>query len=202
MNRCCISKRAIPAGRFIFLLTVLIVLPAVSCGPGMVGARAARKLRILGVDCMPNHVAPFAEKFVRVKPEKHFGSVEEWVENSRVSMTDREKTIVDCLDRPRFCGGIIEVAKGIRDDRLDRDRLMEYAQRLGNSGVLRRLGYLSESLSIDMDIPKPDTRNYLWLDPTMPHTGPKIAKWRLMDNLGTVGKISAEGLERYRERVA
>lgn len=31
-------------------------------------ARAARKLRLFGVDCMPNRVAGFAERFLRVKP--------------------------------------------------------------------------------------------------------------------------------------
>ena len=32
-------------------------------------ARAARKLRIVACDCIPNHVAPFAEKFVLTKPD-------------------------------------------------------------------------------------------------------------------------------------
>jgi predicted transcriptional regulator of viral defense system len=60
---------------------------------------------------------------------------------------------------------------------------VEYAKKLENSRVIRRLGYLCEFLAIDIDIPEIKTRNYLLLDPPMPHKGPKNAKWRLIINL-------------------
>ncbi|MCJ7657244.1 MAG: hypothetical protein MUO55_05640, partial [Candidatus Atribacteria bacterium] len=61
----------------------------------------------------------------------------------------------------------------------------------GNSGVLRRLGYLCEQLNIKINLPKLNTRNYLLLDPAMPEKGSKSAKWRLIINLNekTLGEL-------------
>jgi predicted transcriptional regulator of viral defense system len=38
-------------------------------------------------------------------------------------------------------------------------------------------------LDIDIKLPEINTRNYLYLDPTMTHKGPKNSKWRLIVNL-------------------
>jgi predicted transcriptional regulator of viral defense system len=122
-------------------------------------------------------------KIIRVKEEKFFGQRKEWFENIRVMMTDREKTIIDCLDKPQYCGGIIEVIKALKDSKLDYKKLINYAERSNNSGVIRRLGYLNEILILNIEVPQVNTKNYLFLDPTMPHEGPKISKWRLINNL-------------------
>ncbi len=123
-------------------------------------------------------------RIVRVKEEKFFGIRKEWIENTQINITDKEKTIIDCLDKPRYCGGVIEVAKALKyGSELDKKKLLEYAQKIGNSGVIRRFGYLCDFLAIDISIPEIKTRNYLLLDPTMPHKGSKNAKWRLIINL-------------------
>jgi len=127
-------------------------------------------------------------QFVHLKENKFFGLGKRWFDRYRVNVTNLEKTVVDCLDKPQYCGGVIEVAKALKTERIkykaDRNRLIEYAKRMGNSGVIRRLGYLCQKLDIPIDMPKPETRNYLYLDPTMPKEGEKIARWRLIDNLG------------------
>ena len=122
-------------------------------------------------------------KIVKTKEFKCFGVREEWIEETQINITDKEKTIIDCLDKPQYCGGIIEVAKALKNNKFDRKKLENYAQRIGNSGVLRRLGYLCELLNIKIKLPKLNIRNYLLLDPTMPEKGPKSAKWRLIINL-------------------
>jgi len=122
-------------------------------------------------------------RIIRLKGEKFFGMRKEWIEDFQIKITDREKTIVDCLDKPQFCGGIVEVAKGLKSKDFDKKKLLRYAKRIGNSGVLRRLGYLDEFLSLDINVPRPDTRNYLLLDPTMSHKGSTSSKWRLVVNL-------------------
>jgi len=114
---------------------------------------------------------------------KFFGIRKEWIEETQINITDKEKTIIDCLDKPQYCGGIIEVAKALKNNKYDRKKLENYAQRIGNSGVLRRLGYLCELLNKKIKLPKLNTRNYLLLDPTMSKKGPKSAKWRLIINL-------------------
>lgn len=122
-------------------------------------------------------------KIVKIKESKYFGIRKEWIEETQINITDKEKTIIDCLDKPQYCGGIIEVAKALKNNKFDRKKLENYAQRIGNSGVLRRLGYLCELLNIKIKLPKLNTRNYLLLDPTMPEKAPKSAKWKLIINL-------------------
>ena len=122
-------------------------------------------------------------KIVKIKKEKVFGIRKEWIEETQINITDKEKTMIDCLDKPQYCGGIIEVAKALKNNKFDRKKLEDYAQRIGNSGVLRRLGYLCEQLNIKINLPKLNTRNYLLLNPAMPEKGSKSAKWRLIINL-------------------
>jgi len=122
-------------------------------------------------------------KIVRIKKEKIFGIRTEWIEETRINITDREKTIIDCFDKPQYCGGIVEVAKALRTENLNYRKIIKYAREIGNSGVIRRLGFLCDFLKIDIDVPMIETRNYLLLDPTMPHKGSKNAKWRVIVNL-------------------
>ncbi len=130
-------------------------------------------------------------RIIRLKGEKFFGIRNEWIEDTRINITDSEKTIVDCLDKPQFCGGIIETAKGLKNKDLDKKKLIRYAKRIGNSGVMRRLGYLADFLSLGINIPRPKARNYLLLDPTMPHKGSTSSEWRLIINLNEkmLGKL-------------
>jgi len=122
-------------------------------------------------------------QIIKIKKEKMFGIRKEWIEETQINITDKEKTIIDCLDKPQYCGGIIEVAKALKNNKFDRKKLKNYAQCIGNSGVSRRLGYLCELLSIKINLPKLNTRNYLLLDPTMPKKSTKNARWRLIINL-------------------
>ncbi|MGC9125618.1 MAG: type IV toxin-antitoxin system AbiEi family antitoxin domain-containing protein [Caldisericaceae bacterium] len=124
-------------------------------------------------------------KFVRIKEAKFFGIKKVWIDNVQINITDKEKTIIDCLDKPQHCGGIIEVAKALENGRkeLDFKKLSEYANQIGNSGVTRRLGYLCNLFKVRIKLTPPDVRNYLLLDPTMPPEGTKNAKWRLIINI-------------------
>ena len=126
-------------------------------------------------------------RIVRIKESKFFGIRKEWIEEVQINITNKEKTIIDCLDKPQYCGGIIEVAKALRKGEFDKDKMAMYASKIRNSAVIRRLGHLCDLLQIDISLPEIDTRNYICFDPTMPHRGPKNAKWRLIINLD--GKI-------------
>jgi predicted transcriptional regulator of viral defense system len=122
-------------------------------------------------------------KIIKIKKEKLFGIRKEWIEENPINITDKEKTIIDCLDIPKYSGGIIEVAKALKNNKFNRNKLEDYAQRVGNSGVIRRLGYLCDLLKIKITLPELKVRNYLLLDTSMPKSGSKSAKWRLIINL-------------------
>jgi predicted transcriptional regulator of viral defense system len=109
-----------------------------------------------------------------------------------VSITDKEKTIIDCLDKPHYAGGIIEVAKALKSGSLNYNQLSKYALKIDNFAVVRRLGYLCERMGIPIDLPLPPSKKYLLLDPTMPATGKNDPKWRLVINHETVQPESLE----------
>jgi len=125
-------------------------------------------------------------KIIRIKKEKIFGIQKLWFEDKPINITEREKAIIDCLDKPQYCGGVIEVFKAlnnIKDEEYSKEKLVNYALRMNNSGIARRLGYICDYVGISIGIPKPNARNYLYLDPTMPKQGKPNAKWRLIINL-------------------
>lgn len=132
----------------------------------------------------PNpHVLGISFRIVTIAEKMLFGLKDIWIEQERIKITDTEKTIVDCLHRPDLCGGVIEVAKGLRERTFDGEKLRDYALKMGNSGIIRRLGYLSDLLKIDIPVEPVDTRNYLSLDPTMPQSIRRSSKWRLIINI-------------------
>ena len=94
-------------------------------------------------------------KFVTVLEKKFFGNKKRWIGDKQVIITDREKTIVDCLDHPEQCGGIVEATKGIwegfRESELDPKTVTEYALDMGNRTIFKRLGFLAEVLSLPVD---------------------------------------------------
>jgi len=125
---------------------------------------------------------------IRIKKEKLFGIDNIWLEDTPVHITNKEKTIIDCLDKPHKSGGIIEVAKALRTQQYDTKKLLTYAQKIHNTGVIRRLGYLCDTLKLPFSPPRITTRNYLLFDPTLPPTKTKNAKWRLCIN-ETIGAL-------------
>jgi len=131
-------------------------------------------------------------QMVRVKEDKFFGLRKEWIEETSVSITDKEKTIIDCLDKPHYAGGIVEGVKALKNSSLDYDKLSTYAIRMDNFAVIRRLGYLCERMGVLLDLPPPRSKSYLLLDPTMPAKGENDAKWRLKINTDTLLPGSSE----------
>ena len=84
-----------------------------------------------------------------------FGTKKVWIDSfNKVVCSDLEKTIIDCLFKPEYAGGIVEVAKAIwmARERLDYARLLEYANRFGSQAVQKRLGFILEELGIGQDI--------------------------------------------------
>ena len=121
-------------------------------------------------------------KIIRIKEEKIFGVENTWFEDTQITLTNKEKTIIDCLDKTQYAGGIIEVAKALQTKEYNKNKLVKYATKIHNSGVIRRLGYICETLQIPINLPRVKTRNYLKLDPTLPKTNKLNAKWHLIIN--------------------
>jgi len=92
-------------------------------------------------------------RFITLAPRKFFGIQTVTIEDQPVRITTLSKTLVDGLDRPELCGGVIELAKGLKRyeaDDANWAQLTADAQRLGNRTVLKRLGYLVEVLGLEV----------------------------------------------------
>jgi len=132
-------------------------------------------------------------KFVTVNKRKYFGVINIWEGPHKIQITDKEKTIVDCLDYPEYCGGIVEAVKGLdtgfKNKELDLSKLIKYAKRLANKTVLKRLGYLITLLGINAtakqinEITAGLGQGYSLFDPSHPITGKLDSKWKLKINI-------------------
>ncbi len=133
-------------------------------------------------------------KFVTLSSAKMFGLETIWIDGQPVPITDLPKTLVDCLDHPEWCGGIVEATKGIwyglNEGRVTTEQLTDYADRLGNRAVFKRLGYLVESLGLALDPETPAdwqarmSAGYALLDPSMSAMGSRDNRWQLVINVG------------------
>jgi predicted transcriptional regulator of viral defense system len=92
-------------------------------------------------------------RFVHVTPRKFFGYSPVSIEGSNVQMADKEKTFVDCLEKFKHCGGIVEVVRLLKDNlqNLDIQRLVDYTVLMGSSTLIQRLGYVLNNLDVTFD---------------------------------------------------
>jgi len=130
-------------------------------------------------------------RFVRCTKKQMFGIEEQWAtKQEKVRVSDIDRTVIDGLKQPNYCGGITEVAKGfwMQREKIDPDRLVEYAIRLNVGAVIRRLGYLLDLYQLGTDktaqtLSSRLTNTYVPLDPILPDRGKHLHRWRLRLNV-------------------
>ncbi len=86
-------------------------------------------------------------KFVKVAARKLIGYKTFGFGNHKYSMSDIEKTIVDCFDLPQYSGWYHESIKAFNNAKLNPSKLIKYCKIIDNISVTKRLGYLSELLN-------------------------------------------------------
>ena len=130
-------------------------------------------------------------RFVFIRTEQYFGTAKRWITKQEcVEISDLERTVIDGLRQPEYCGGVTEVAKGLwmRHDDIIVARLVDYALRLGIGAVIRRLGYLLELYGLASEtelapLRSKLTNTYLLLDPMLPKEGVHLRRWRIQLNV-------------------
>lgn len=128
--------------------------------------------------------------FVYTNPSKLWGIDEIWIKpTEKVKVSDLERTIIDCLDNPKLCGGISELAKGlwVKRNEIDYTKLTKYVEKFGSKAVAKRLVFLLELYKIgDKAIDKLKkfvTPSFVLLDPSLPAKGKYQSLWRLRLNI-------------------
>ena len=130
-------------------------------------------------------------RFIHNQKKYFFGIDDHWAtKQEKVKVSDLERTIIDGLKQPEYCGGLTEVAKGLwmRHQDINVNRLISYAIKIDVGAVIRRLGFLLELYKIgtseDWEILSSHlTETYVRLDSFLPSEGKFLRKWRLQLNV-------------------
>ena len=83
-----------------------------------------------------------------IQENKLFGTTPIWRSKSKVLISDIHKTMIDMLDNPAIGGGIqhvydcllVYLKRAVRDN----EKLIDYAKRMNNGAIFKRLGFLLE----------------------------------------------------------
>lgn len=129
-------------------------------------------------------------QFIYHNEEHFFGSKKIWIDSfNKVLCSDLEKTFIDCLFRPDYAGGMVEIAKAIymSKDNIKYHQLLDYAITFNAQAVIKRLGFLLELLEINTEIieklQEKITNSYVLLDTALPKEGKRLSRWGIQQNL-------------------
>lgn len=128
-------------------------------------------------------------KFVTVKPEKIIGIEQQGYGNNSFRITDKEKTIVDCFDLPRYSGGYNELIQAYLTTDLDEKKMIAYCKAINNIAATKRMGFLSENYrnknlrEFEAYALSTVNRKYDLLDPSDTKSGKYHSKWKLILNI-------------------
>jgi predicted transcriptional regulator of viral defense system len=89
-------------------------------------------------------VNPTRSKFFGFAPVDVFGF--------KVMMSDREKTAIDCIDRPALAGGVAEAASilAAASRRLEWPKAAQYLERVDSRALVRRFGWVMDHVKAEM----------------------------------------------------
>lgn len=132
---------------------------------------------------------------ISVDPTKFFGTEQITRRGEILSVSDRERTVLDCLSRPELSGGLGGVVQVMASavGQLDWSRLRRHLLRLRSRSLALRLGFLLEWLS-PMAHPPADWLERLRARPGEPYVplgrpkefgrhGPHDARWHIVRNV-------------------
>jgi len=130
-------------------------------------------------------------EFIYTSAKSIWGVKDVWITKSeQVRTSDIERTIIDCLYSPKYCGGVLEIAKGmwIQKDRIDYAKLLDYARRFNRNNVIKRLGYIAENLQLldsgSLEKLRSKINNkYYKLDPLLPSQPTFRNSWKCIANI-------------------
>jgi len=102
-----------------------------------------------------NHidVRGISYRIVCIHQRKFFGFKPVIIHGKEVFMADKEKTMVDSVEKFWYAGGIVDVICKLKENikNLDVSSMVDYAVRMQSSTLIQRLGYLLEKLDVSFD---------------------------------------------------
>ena len=118
------------------------------------------------------HINDSEVRFARLPVKAMFAIESVDVYGYPVPMSDREKTVLDCIGWPNRAGGIAEASTMLTRAarRWQWEKAIDYLERLGNIALIQKVGYLCDAAHLALPEPlrarlrkklKPSSRTYL-----------------------------------------
>ena len=85
-------------------------------------------------------------QFVKIAETKRCGLETQGYGSHAYTITDIEKTIVDCFDLPQYSGGFAELIRATSNAKLSSSKMIEYSEAVNNIAAIKRMGFLAEFL--------------------------------------------------------
>lgn len=111
-------------------------------------------------------------------------------------MADREKSVIDSFDKPRYAGGIEQLVRITWGSlpRVNEEKLVDYASRMNSHALVQRLGFIIDFLvKKELVNPLPQDlkgtllkhvgKTAMYLDSRRPKEGSFSKEWRVVNNV-------------------
>jgi predicted transcriptional regulator of viral defense system len=129
-------------------------------------------------------------EFIQIQQKHFFGFNQEWVSTwHRVAIADPERTVLDMIAHPEIFGGIAVAIETLNTHlgSLDIQQLVSYTLRYDMGSVIKRMGWIFESLGISKEQLEPlqtyPVKNDYLLDMRGSQKGAINRKWNIIQNL-------------------
>ncbi|MCJ7701005.1 MAG: type IV toxin-antitoxin system AbiEi family antitoxin domain-containing protein [Anaerolineales bacterium] len=129
-------------------------------------------------------------EFIQIRQKQFFGFNLEWMTSwNRVSITDPERTMLDMVSHPDIFGGITVAIETLNShiEFLNIEQLVSYSLRYEMGSVIKRMGWILESLGISSDQLSPlqtySVKNNYLLDTQGLQKGKTNRRWNIIQNI-------------------
>jgi predicted transcriptional regulator of viral defense system len=135
-------------------------------------------------------------KFITLSKRKFFGYKKEQIFDNEVMMAEPEKSLVDSFDKPKYAGGIEQLARIVWRGlpKVKEEKLVKYAIRMNSHALIQRMGFIIDYLANEKLI-KPLPKNLkdkllkhvgktaIYLDSRKPKSGKFSKEWNTINNV-------------------
>ncbi len=123
-------------------------------------------------------------QFIKIKKENFFGFEKVDYSNFEIFISDKEKTLIDCLLLKEVSFSEIKYILNENIKILNVNKIIRYLKIINNSSLTKRFGFLLENLGYDTykRLKNNIDLTYTLLNYSKPNEGKKDRKWRLILN--------------------
>ena len=135
-------------------------------------------------------------KFITISKRKFFGYKKEQIFDNKVIMAEPEKSLVDSFDKPKYAGGIEQLARIVWRGlpKVKEEKVVKYAIRMNSHALIQRMGFIIDYLANEKLL-KPFPQNLkdkllkhvgktaIYLDSRKPKSGKLSKEWNTINNI-------------------